>query len=254
MSQLIQNVHKTQEYFLWALSKDVLEEKGVIAFAPGITSPNLNFALQTGDFKDDRDAIINIVENFFKTRGLSWSWMMNPLRDQDELKAGLESRGFSLLPPYPVMVYEFGISILSDALKNFDIREVSSGDLSDWILPLKEGFKATEVDALLYREAHQRALQKKAGFRHFIAYVAGVPVSAATLSLSSYGARLDDIGTKPSFQRKGFATSVILYAMKVAQELGYPWVCLEASDEGMPLYTKLGFKELYRNEIYSKKS
>jgi GNAT superfamily N-acetyltransferase len=179
---------------------------------------------------------------------------MNPLKDQTDLKAGLMHHGFSFYSRYPVMVYQFSDPTLEIVLNNFDVREISREMLFDWIVPLKEGFKSTETNALQYHDVHQRALQKKANFRHFVAYVDGKPVAAATLSLSEYGARLDDIATRPRFQRKGFARAVTLYALKVAKELGYLWVCLEASDQGIPLYTKMGFKRIYNNEVFENKN
>ncbi|OJW47934.1 MAG: hypothetical protein BGO67_08675 [Alphaproteobacteria bacterium 41-28] len=154
---------------------------------------------------------------------------------------------------HPVLTFSLEHSLPSESLKNFDIREVSEEKLSDWILPLKEAFQATEVDALLYKEAHLWALEKKANFRHFVSYFANVPVSAATLSLSPYGARLDDLGTAFAYQRKGFGTAMALYRMKIAKELGYSWICLEAFDQGALLYKTLGLKELYRNEIFGRR-
>jgi len=253
MHHIIQNVHKTQEYFLWALSQEIFEVNGITAFAANITAPNLNFAVQTGEIKDDIHLCIDAIDTFFGQFHLPWSWIVDPIKDKTALKEELEKRGCSLFSNYPVMIYRFDSAFPESDFKGVVIREVSSDQLSEWICPLQEAFQVTEREALFYQEAHQRALEKKANFRHFVAYIEGEPVSAATLSLSSYGARLDDIGTKIAFQRKGLATAVTLYAMKVAKELGYPWVCLEASDEGIPLYTKMGFTELYRNEVYQKK-
>ena len=250
MNSLIHSVHKTQEYFLWAISKEILDDKGVTAFAPGITSPNPNLAMQTGDVECDLETIIQDVEKFYERLHLPWGWIINSSRDQTALKAALRKRGYGLRSSYPVLTFSLEQRLSLDGLKNFSIKEVGVEKLSDWILPLKEAFEATEAEALLYQDVHLRALQKKADFRHFVAYAEEMPVSAGTLSLSSSGARLDDIGTKPDFQRKGLGTAVTLYAMKVAKELGYSWVCLEASDQGALLYKTMGFKELYRNEIY----
>lgn len=253
MHDLIQSAHKTQEYFLWALSKEILVEMGVTAFAPSITEPNLNFAMQTGELEGDIKKIIHEVEKFYEAQGLPWTWMMNPSQDQTDLKAALEKRGYGRTSNYPVLGFSLEQILPLDFLKKFDIQEVTKEQLSDWIFPLQEAFHGSKGSSLPYLETHVRALHKKADFRHFVAYVEEEPVSAATLSLSSFGARLDDIGTRTNYQRQGFATAITLHAMKVAKDLGHGWIYLEASDEGLPLYTKMGFKELYRNEIYGKK-
>lgn len=235
-----------------ALSKETFEEKGVAAFAPNIPDPNLNFAMQTGDFADDLEATIPAVETFYQRFCLPWEWTVNSAMGQETLEEALKMREYELMLSAPVLVKSLEDSLPEDDLKGFDIKEVGEEKLSDWILPLKEAFHATEENALLYQEAHLRALQKKANFHHFVAYADGIPVSAATLSLSSYGARLDDLGTLFAYQRKGFGTALSLCIMKRAKDLGYDWVCLESSDDGAPLYKTMGFKELYRNKIYGK--
>ncbi|HUX80308.1 MAG TPA: GNAT family N-acetyltransferase [Alphaproteobacteria bacterium] len=252
MSNLIQAVHKTQEYFLMSLSKDIYEENGVTAFAPGIGDPNINFAMQTSKIEGDLDKIIQNVEKFYDGFHLSWGWMINPSRDQAALKAALEKRGYKLTGSYPVFTFSLKPPLPLDDIKKFDVKEVGKKELKDWILPQQDAFQATEADALNYLNMHEIALQKKANFRHFVAYNDGVPVSAGTLSLSAHGARIDDIGTEPDFQRKGLGTALTLYAMRVAKELGYPWVCLEASDKGVLLYKSMGFKQIYQNEIYGR--
>ncbi|MBY0293431.1 MAG: GNAT family N-acetyltransferase, partial [Alphaproteobacteria bacterium] len=250
MDDLIQAAHKTQEYFLWALSKEIFDDRGVTAFAPGINEPNLNFAMQTGDFGNDIEKILSLVEEFYEARHIPWSWVINPSRDQENLKTVLKKRGYTLISNYPIFVGFLEDVFLNDPLKTFTIQEIGEEQLLEWIAPLQEAFQGTKVNAHLYLEAHHLALKKKANFRHFVTYVKGKPVSAATLSLSSYGARLDDLGTTHAYQRKGFGRAMTLYAMKIAKELGYEWVCLEASDQGALLYESMGFKELYRNEIY----
>ena len=250
MDDLIQAAHKTQEYFLWALAKEIFEDKGVTAFAPDIKEPNLNFAMQTKDLAGDIEEILLRVEGFYEASPLPWSWVINPSIDQENLKAVLQKRGYPLISDCPVFVGFLEDVFPDDFLKTFTIQEVGEEQLLEWIVPLQEAFQGTKENTSLYLEAHRLALKKKANFRHFVSYVKGKPVLAATLSLSSNGARLDDLGTTHAYQRKGFGRAMTLYAMKIAKELGYDWVCLEASDQGALLYKSMGFKELYRNEIY----
>lgn len=247
------NAHKTQEYFLRALSKEIFEEDGIAAFAPNIPDPNLNLAMQMEERVDALDATIQAIERFYQQFGLPWGWALSSAMSQQNLETELRERGYELLTAAPVFMRSLENYLSGDRLKYFDIKEVGQEKLSDWIAPLQEAFQATEQNACLYQEAHIHALQKKANFHHFVAYADGVPVSAATLSLSPYGARLDDLGTLPAYQKKGFGTALILYIMKSAKDRGYQWLFLEASDEGASLYKTLGFNELYRNKIYRKK-
>jgi GNAT superfamily N-acetyltransferase len=253
MKELITNVHKTQEYFLWAVSKDIFKDRGVTAYAPGLKKPNLNIAMQTenleGDFKD----ILPKVERFYKPWEIGWYWMLNPSKNQENIKRILHKYGYKVAENYSTLIGFLDYFSPEEFLKNYTIKEVEEKELLDWIHPLQEAFEGTEESANLYQKVHVHALHKHANFHHFVAYVGTEAVSAATLSLSPYGARLDDLGTKHAYQRQGFGKALVLYQMKVAKDLGYTWVCLDASDQGTLLYKVLGFQELYQNQLYEKK-
>ncbi len=252
MSDLISSALKTQEYFLWALSKEIFEEKGVTAYFPGIPEPNLNFAMQTGDIEGDLEEILHQVETFYKERGLPWFWQLNPARDQSNLKTTLHKCGYEITERYSTFVGFIDPFSLQENEQNITIKEVGDGQLSDWILPQQEAFQTTEDCAHDYLKAHIRALQKNATFHHFVAYADGKPVSASTLSLSAYGARLDDLGTRPAYQRKGIGLAMVRHQMKVAKDLGYEWVCLDTSEQGAFLCQSMGFQELCQNEVYGR--
>ncbi len=252
MELLVANIHKTQEYFLWALSKDIFEERGVTAYTPELRDPNLNFAMQTGKIDGDFEELIYKVEVFYETLDMPWFWQLNPSRDQTELKETLHKCGFKAAESYSTFIGFLDHFSSEEFLKECTIQEVGEEKLIDWMIPLQEAFQGTEESANLYREAHIRALHKHANIHHFVSYVGTEPFCAGTLSLSPYGARLDDLGTKHAYQRQGFGKAMTLYQMKVAKDLGYEWVCLDASDQGTLLYKSLGFQELCQNQVYEK--
>ena len=251
---LIYSSHKTQEYLLRGLSKEIFEDRGITAYAPDISEPNLNFAMQTNKIEGDLEDLLHKVETFYKARDLPWFWQLNSSRDQSFLKKTLHKCGYRVIEKYSTFIGSLEQVSLQTNLKNVTIKEVREELLSDWILPLREAFQSTEAHAQDYLKAHIRALHKKTNLHHFVAYIEGTPVSAGTLSLSSYGARLDDLGTNPSHQRKGIGSAMVLYQMKVAKNWGYERVYLDASQQGTLLYQSIGFQELCQNELYGKDS
>jgi len=48
--------------------------------------------------------------------------------------------------------------------------------------------------------------------------------------------------TEPEFRRRGIATRVVREVIRWSRAHGYPRLVLHASDEGRPLYEKLGFE------------
>ncbi|MBL3285103.1 putative GNAT acetyltransferase C-terminal domain protein [Rickettsiales endosymbiont of Paramecium tredecaurelia] len=65
-------------------------------------------------------------------------------------------------------------------------------------------------------------------------------------------ARIDDVGTLPEFQGKGYASALMRYVLSEAKRLGVRHCFLESSDSGLGVYQKLGFEPLFKNNIYSR--
>ena len=68
---------------------------------------------------------------------------------------------------------------------------------------------------------------------------------AATTTLVSYGSRLAWIGmvlTKASFRGHGFARRLLTQALALADEMQIETVKLDATDQGRPIYEKMGFR------------
>src|SRR2546423_14270320 len=68
---------------------------------------------------------------------------------------------------------------------------------------------------------------------------------AATTTLVCYGSRLAWIGmvlTKASFRGHGFARRLLTQALALADEMQIESVKLDATDQGRPIYEKMGFR------------
>lgn len=66
----------------------------------------------------------------------------------------------------------------------------------------------------------------------------------STTTLLCYGQRLAWIGmvlTKPNYRGRGFARALVAHALDVADSMGVKTIKLDATDQGQPLYQKLGF-------------
>lgn len=125
--------------------------------------------------------------------------------------------------------------------------------LEDWAAPLITAFGGESDDdnsddkAVVneYIRYHQRALDRNAQLQHCVLFDGNKPVSTLTLTLNGHIARLDDIGTDTQYQRKGLATLLIKYALKECVNNGIECCYLEASSDGLSIYTKLGFTALF---------
>jgi len=86
--------------------------------------------------------------------------------------------------------------------------------------------------------------------RHYIGWLDNVPVGTATLVLASRVAGIWNVGTLPEYRKKGIATAIMRHILMEARSLGYQSSMLLASDEGLPLYARLGYETLSTVRIF----
>ncbi|WP_449220169.1 GNAT family N-acetyltransferase [Tistrella mobilis] len=124
-------------------------------------------------------------------------------------------------------------------------------DLDVWGRPLAEAFGGGPEASRQYRERHKAA--RHAGHRlvHLTGFVDGEPVCSATLSMAGRIARLDDVGTSPAWQGRGYGSRLVDHALHLMEMRGALACCLEASVDGASLYARTGFSELFRIMIFA---
>lgn len=81
-----------------------------------------------------------------------------------------------------------------------------------------------------------------AATRHYLVYDDQEPVGCATLVLGNGMAGVWNVGIVRSHRRRGFAASLLLYALREAAEEGYTLSALIASPMGRPLYEEMGYR------------
>lgn len=91
------------------------------------------------------------------------------------------------------------------------------------------------------------------GGRGCFALYRGDRLLATTLA-TVYGRERAWIGaviTHPDCRRQGLATRLMAAALAYLEERAVPHVLLDASEQGRPLYEKLGFRPIYNVEVWS---
>ena len=143
----------------------------------------------------------------------------------------------------------------TDQTASFDSETmIKSNDnqLNDWMMPLVGAFESTFEICRIYAGIHENALKRNINLRHFSLYKQEQPIASITLSMHDAIARIDDVGTLPELQGKGYATHLMRYVLFEAKKLGARHCFLESSDSGFGVYQKLGFETLFKNNIYSR--
>lgn len=140
-----------------------------------------------------------------------------------------------------------------------EVREVND-QLTLWATPLEAAFPTDDGAGDMpdfsiisdYISYHQHAMEKGTELHHFVLMYNNEPVSCMTLSILNNAARIDDLGTIPAYQGKGFASLLLVNALALCRTRGVSDCYLEASSEGLGLYKKHGFRTLFEYCFYIK--
>lgn len=107
--------------------------------------------------------------------------------------------------------------------------------------------------------AYRRWLQRMVGERRLIGWVAeteaGTPVASGCLWFAESQPRprepqlfrpyLLSMYTEPEFRGRGVASSIVRAAVDLARQRGFGRITLHASEQGRPVYAKLGFERTW---------
>ena len=77
---------------------------------------------------------------------------------------------------------------------------------------------------------------------HYLVISDNQPVACASVIYCAGVAGVYNVATLPEYQRKGFATALMVTIMKEARDKGYQYSILHSSDKGKYVYEQLGYK------------
>jgi ribosomal protein S18 acetylase RimI-like enzyme len=247
MSDFITLYRQAADYFFRGISLKTMDfSDEATAYMTGAPVGDLNPVFVRRDALSFEE-ILTASESFYGSLSYTIVIPENFLEYQRILK----SKGYAQTSESHCMMLDLDLFqkeiILEDELKIVSTDE----NLSDWMTPLIDAFECTVEIMSPYVSAHAKALQQKASLQHFTLYKNADPVASITLSLHNHLARIDDLGTLPKYQRKGYATHLLLYVLEKAKKKGAKYCFLESSDLGFSLYERYGLKTLFKNQIYA---
>lgn len=253
---------QAEDYFFKSIAQKCLVlGDGATAYMTGVQVADLNF-VYIYKTTNVLETILNQSKQFYDQDKLSFVVIIPEEFCTPEMKNIFKTMGYVQTGKTVAMAVQLE-DLKVNRITNFDDGTVIRANdtlLKEWMIPLVGAFESTIDICSQYTNTHENALKKNCKLYHFSLYQPSPrlrstsqerPITSITLSVHNQSARIDDLGTLPEFQGKGYATRLMNYALAEAKRLGAKNCFLEASDSGFSIYQKLGFKLLFKNNIYS---
>lgn len=253
MSTIINLYREAEEYFFRAISLKTLNlDDAATAYLTGVPVADLNIVYVKKN-TNLLEKILSQSKQFYDQANLGFVVIIPKEFCTAELEEILKKAKYLYAEKSVAMALNLEVLIINNTTSFDDETIIRANDdkLDEWMGPLTAYPHTDYATCLKYAETHKLAQSKKCQLLHFSLYQNDKTIASITLSLHNGIARIDDVGTLPELQGKGYATRLMIFALSQAKKLGASHCFLEASDAGLSIYQKLGFEILFKNNIYS---
>ena len=249
-NHLIELFYSAEHYFFTAICEAHKNfEDSAVAYCSEVATPELNILVVKNEIKAE---ILDEAAAFFASHQMPWCAVVPEFLNTPALRNFLAHH--QLFPREKTLAMALALGHEPPAApKEPGSIKLMNDQLEHWMLPLVEAFKSTLGMTECYKNTHVYALAKHKNLAHLSFYKDSAPISSLTLSWHENIGRLDDIGTIPIHQRKGYASRLMRHALRGAYKIHLSHCFLEASVAGASLYENFGFKPLFQNQIFSPK-
>ena len=234
------NVHMTH-FAQYINQVELIRIPGFTIVNSGLPDDTFNYVLRADFSRADTNKKINEITDYFRKKNIPFSWWISPYDKPENLSAYLENNGYSNTENNTAMYFDLDawdgdVSIPSN-LQIIQAKDEKT--LQDFALVLTND----EASFKKYFEWIASILTDDDPIEYYVGYIDGKPVVRGLSCYFAQVAGLHWLSTTPSERKKGYGKAMQEYRLKRAKELGYHIAFLQASNEGYPLYKKLGYEE-----------
>jgi len=226
------------------------EEDGLLLVAANHPCPVLvNSALRTGSM--DAKEVLQRAEAFFGKLNRGWETWIREDEDAD-LQQAAETMGLCAAPELIGMVLDsrpdFGD--VPGGVEFCWVRDTSG--IRDFVSVAADGFReeAPELPDLIRAIFSKRASLVASDTAAFVVRYRGEPAATALAMVKEDVAWIGWVATRPHLRGRGLGRLATAAATRAGFTLGAKFASLEATTMGLPVYLRLGFREIVRYRNY----
>ncbi|OGS44723.1 MAG: hypothetical protein A3K76_02640 [Euryarchaeota archaeon RBG_13_57_23] len=229
---------------------ELLEHYGATFAYTGIQQEIFNVVLKTEFDDESADTATDAVMSYFRARRTPLLWYTGLLCTPRDMGRRLEAKGF----PHDYDLTAMAIDL--EAIKGgyaeprgLVVRTVkNASDSKKWAECLASSWGSPKelVPWMMQNPCYNVELVPQSGRemsrRMYLGTIDGEPVGTCMLNWSDDVAGLQTVGTHQSARYKGVGSAVVNAALRDARALGFKFVVVLSTIEGVKLYSRLGFK------------
>jgi ribosomal protein S18 acetylase RimI-like enzyme len=211
----------------------------------GLPTDTFNVVCRARLSRGSLSARIASVLRHFRSANRPFAWWVGPADRPEDLGEALVEHGFAAAGTEPAMAAAL------DALREVDLapkglfieRVRTARQVQQFARSLASHAHPPEPTLLsFYQRATPSLLAPDSPFWLYVGFLEGEPVATAQLVVGGGIVGLYNVATAASHRRKGVGTAMTARPLLDARESGFQTAVLQASEEGFPIYSRLGFE------------
>ncbi|MCI0395140.1 MAG: GNAT family N-acetyltransferase [Chloroflexi bacterium] len=221
----------------------VRDDPDLLVVDSGLPCDTFNLVCRARLKPAQAQARIAEVVAYFHRVDRPFSWWVSPGDSPPELPALLTAAGLIAAECETAMAMDLDHLPAVMLPSKLAIRQATTPQgLADFgAVIADDGDRLDPWVVAFYQLVVDQVLAAKCPLRFYVGYVAGRPVACSELCLAAGVAGLYSVVTLAGARRRGYGTALTGHALREAKAAGYTTAILQASAEGLGLYTRLGF-------------
>jgi ribosomal protein S18 acetylase RimI-like enzyme len=225
----------------------VVDAGGVTVVDSGLPCDTFNCILASRLTAESADRAIAEALAHFRDAGRPFSWWVGPADRPADLGARLEAAGLAASEGELAMSAALDAPLPDAAPGSAELaieRVTTAAQLADFAAVNAANWSPPDANVVgFYAAAAAALLSPESPFRYFVGRAAGEPAATLELAIGGGVGGIYNVATLERFRRRGYASAMMHNALEEARAEGLPAAVLQASPDGVGVYSRQGFRE-----------